>query len=112
LHRAIAPRTSKTLLTLHRHQDENAPRAGPQPDGATHRVLLHAGRINDKMSETAVITNQKRILKNQKGIIANQTKIKSNQETIKKNQGTILKNQGSLNTILKNQKQILALLKK
>jgi hypothetical protein len=45
-------------------------------------------------------------------IIANQTQIKSNQEAIKKNQGTILKNQGSLNTIIKNQKQILGLLKK
>lgn len=80
--------------------------------GPSRRVLLHSGRINNTMSENDVIANQKRILKNQKEIIANQTQIKSNQEAIKKNQATILKNQGSLNTILKNQKQMLALLKK
>jgi hypothetical protein len=80
--------------------------------GLSRRALLHAERINNKMSENDVIANQKRILNNQKEIIANQTKIKSNQEAIKRNQATILKNQGSLNTIIKNQKQILALLKK
>jgi hypothetical protein len=80
--------------------------------GPSRRVLLHAGRINNKMSENDVIANQKRILKNQNEIIANQTQIKSNQETIKRNQAKILKNQDSLNTIIKNQKQILALLNK
>jgi hypothetical protein len=78
----------------------------------SRRALLHPERIDKQMSENDVIANQKSILKNQNEIIANQTKIKSNQEAIKKNQATILRNQGSLNTILKNQKQILALLKK
>jgi hypothetical protein len=64
------------------------------------------------MSERDVIANQKRILQNQKAIITNQNQIKANQETIKKNQATILKNQGSLGTIIKNQKQILAAVKK
>jgi endoglucanase Acf2 len=80
--------------------------------GESRRVLLHAGRINNKMPENAVIANQKHILRNQKEIIANQTQIKSNQEAIKKNQAKILKNQDSLATIIKNQKQILALLNK
>jgi hypothetical protein len=78
------------------------------------------------MSERDVIGNQKQILKNQKTILANQGHIKknqdhikanqghikANQETIKKNQAAILKNQGSLNTIIKNQEQILVLLRK
>jgi hypothetical protein len=65
-----------------------------------------------EMSESDVIANQKQILKNQKEIISNQNQIKSNQDTIKKNQATILKNQGTLDTIVKNQKQILAAIKK
>jgi esterase/lipase len=66
----------------------------------------------EPMSESDVIANQKKILRNQKEIIANQNQIKSNQNTIKKNQATILKNQGSFDTVLQNQKQILALLNK
>ena len=65
-----------------------------------------------KMSERTVISNQNRILSNQKTIVANQGEIKANQETIKKNQAAILKNQRTLDTIVKNQKRILALLKK
>jgi hypothetical protein len=65
-----------------------------------------------KMSEATVVNNQKHILKNQKMILSNQAHIKTNQETIKKNQAVILKNQQSLNAILKNQKTILAHLKK
>jgi hypothetical protein len=72
-----------------------------------------------QMSEQTVVSNQKQILKNQKNILSNQAQIKSNQDTIKKNQGIILKNQGAilknqttLNTIIKNQQEILALLKK
>ena len=64
------------------------------------------------MSEREVINNQKHILKNQKTILSNQSQIKANQGTITKNQASILKNQNSLNTIIKNQEQILALLKK
>jgi hypothetical protein len=63
------------------------------------------------MSENDVITNQRQILRNQKSILANQSVIKSNQETIKKNQASILKNQNILNTIVANQKKILAKLK-
>jgi hypothetical protein len=68
-------------------------------------------RRNTKMSENDVIANQKRILQNQKSILANQSAIKANQETIKKNQVSILKNQATLNTIVQNQKKILAKLK-
>jgi hypothetical protein len=70
------------------------------------------GRLRTQMSERQVIANQKQILKNQKTILANQGQIKANQETIKKNQAAILKNQGSLDTIIKNQKHILASIKK
>jgi hypothetical protein len=66
---------------------------------------------NFRMSENDVIANQKQILKNQKSILANQKTIKANQETIKKNQSSILKNQATLNTIVSNQKKILAKLK-
>jgi hypothetical protein len=71
------------------------------------------------MSESKVIANQKTIVKNQKTIIsnqsalrANQTAIKKNQATILKNQSAILKNQGALETIIENQKEILARLNK
>jgi hypothetical protein len=84
-----------------------------------HSDPVFAGRIVNfspggrrTMSERHVIANQKLILKNQKAILANQGQIKANQETIKKNQAAILKNQGSLSTIIKNQKQILAAIKK
>jgi hypothetical protein len=70
-----------------------------------------AGRLL-LMSERQVIANQKQILKNQKTIISNQGHIKGNQETIKRNQAAILKNQSSLGTIIRNQKQILAAIKK
>jgi hypothetical protein len=68
-------------------------------------------RGNSRMSENDVIANQKRILQNQKSILTNQTAIKANQETIKKNQASILRNQATLNTIVQNQKKILAKLK-
>jgi hypothetical protein len=64
-----------------------------------------------KMAEKHVVANQNRILQNQKSILANQKAIKANQETIKKNQASILKNQATLNTIVSNQKRILAKLK-
>jgi hypothetical protein len=71
------------------------------------------------MSEQDVLANQKHILENQKAILANQEAIKGNQHAIKDNQTSILDNQGaikknqeSLDLILKNQQQILALLKK
>jgi hypothetical protein len=71
------------------------------------------------MSESKVIANQKTIVQNQKTIIANQAALRANQTTIKKNQATILKNQsailknqGALQTIIENQKEILARLNK
>ena len=71
------------------------------------------------MSESDVLANQKTILQNQKTVIANQGAIQANQKTIKgnqanilRNQASILKNQRTLDTIVKNQKQILAKLKK
>jgi hypothetical protein len=77
------------------------------------RFVLHIAEAwHRTMSEKNVISNQKQILKNQKSILRNQSHIRTNQETIKKNQAAILKNQSSLDTILENQKEILALLKK
>lgn len=57
------------------------------------------------MAETDVIANQRVILENQKPILANQELIKENQELIKKNQE-------KLAIIVRNQEQILSLLKK
>ena len=57
------------------------------------------------MAEDEVIANQKVILNNQDSILANQKAIIDNQETIKRNQAT-------LDEIVKNQHQILSLLKK
>src|ERR1700685_2213153 len=64
------------------------------------------------MSESKVIANQKTIIANQAALRANQTTIKKNQATLLKNQASILKNQGALNTILENQRKILARLNK
>jgi hypothetical protein len=83
-----------------------------QPASSAPRGVHFSPGAATQMSERDVIANQKRILQNQKAIIANQSQIKANQDTIKKNQATILKNQGSLGTIIKNQKQILAAVKK
>jgi hypothetical protein len=57
------------------------------------------------MAEADVISNQQQILANQKQILANQQEIKDNQSMIKQNQD-------KLDTILKNQQEILSLLKK
>jgi hypothetical protein len=51
-------------------------------------------------------------VKNQKSILANQSTITKNQKAILANQGVIKKNQAALGEILKNQKLILAALKK
>jgi hypothetical protein len=79
---------------------------------ACPRVIHYPPGGSQEMPESDIIANQKQILRNQKEIIANQNQIKSNQNTIQKNQATILKNQGTLDTIVKNQKQILAAIKK
>jgi hypothetical protein len=85
---------------------------------ALHRIRFQrpGGRLH--MSENQVIANQKTIVQNQKTILANQSALRVNQTTIKKNQAAILKNQSSilknqnaLQTIIKNQKDILARLK-
>jgi hypothetical protein len=60
-------------------------------------LTLSKGGV-DPMSDTDVIANQKLI-------VENQTKILANQETIKQNQT-------ALETILKNQERILALLQR
>jgi hypothetical protein len=101
------------LLTVRAGGNENTCHVG-----VTHgkcvcpRVIHYLPGGCLEMSESDVIANQKQILRNQKEILSNQNQIKSNQDTIKKNQGTILKNQGTLDTIVKNQKQILAAIKK
>jgi hypothetical protein len=71
------------------------------------------------MSEHEVVANQKTILdhqatilENQKTIQGHQGSILENQKTILKNQANIEKNQDALQEILKNQKEILAALKK
>jgi hypothetical protein len=86
---------------------------------ASLSVIDSGRRPLTQMSESTVIANQKTIVQNQKTIIgnqaglrANQTTIKKNQAAILKNQSAILKNQGALQTIIKNQKEILARLKK
>jgi len=58
-----------------------------------------------KMSEHDILANQKIILEHQQIILANQKAIQENQETIKQNQA-------ALPQILKNQQEILALLRK
>jgi len=59
-----------------------------------------------------VLSNQKTIIANQKAILANQSTITRNQKAILANQAVIKKNQSALSEILKNQKLILAALKK
>jgi hypothetical protein len=104
----------KQLLTKLPFKDKMLPR---QEDyqaalpACSRDVYSNSGGYQ-QMSEREVINNQKRILKNQKAILSNQGQIKVNQGTIKKNQASILKNQTSLNSIIKNQEEILALLKK
>jgi hypothetical protein len=91
--------------------------AGPRGRGITFKP--DGGEAAYTMSEAKVIANQKTIINNQKTIVANQATIKSNQTAIKKNQTSILKNQadilknqGALETIVENQKEILARLNK
>ena len=93
-------------------ENENAWNVGVRTEVRCPRVIHYLPGGCLEMSESDVIANQKQILRNQKEIISNQKQIKSNQEAIKKNQGTILKNQGTLDVIVRNQKQILAAIKK
>ena len=74
---------------------------------------------NKTMADAKVLSNQKTILNNQSTIVKNQKRILANQQTIVKNQkmiyanqGVIKKNQSALTEILKNQKEILAAIKK
>jgi hypothetical protein len=74
---------------------------------------------NKNMADAKVLSNQKTILNNQSTIVKNQKRILANQQTIVKNQkmiyanqGVIKKNQSALTEILKNQKEILAAIKK
>jgi hypothetical protein len=53
-----------------------------------------------------------KVLSNQKAILANQATIVKNQKAILANQNIIKKNQSALAEILRNQKQILAAVKK
>jgi hypothetical protein len=64
------------------------------------------------MSEQEVVANQKTMLDHQATILENQKTIQGHQGSILENQKTILKNQDALQEILKNQKEILAALKK
>jgi hypothetical protein len=109
-------RLSENPIDAFCQEAENA--LAPHLSQVSHSRQCWSGRSNDdrkrgirKMSENDVIANQKRILQNQKSILANQGTIKANQETIKKNQVSILKNQATLDTIVKNQKKILAKIK-
>lgn len=63
-------------------------------------------------NQKTILGHQATILENQKTIQGHQASILENQKTILHNQGTIEKNQGALQEILKNQKEILAALKK
>jgi hypothetical protein len=88
-------------------------------------VVLHCAHSFIKIQEeiemagNEVVTNQKSILgnqssitKNQKTILANQANIVKNQKAILANQNVIKKNQSALNEILKNQREILAAVRK
>jgi hypothetical protein len=76
-------------------------------DHIRNRTTIQSGvrNLEDSMAEDEVVSNQKLILNNQNSILANQKIIIDNQETIKRNQET-------LDEIVKNQQQILSLLKK
>jgi hypothetical protein len=63
-------------------------------------------------NQKAILGNQTTITKNQKTILANQATLVKNQKAILANQGVIKKNQAALNEILRNQKEILAAVKK
>jgi hypothetical protein len=83
------------------------------------RPKNHNPEINENMADAKVLSNQKailanqaRIVNNQKSILSNQLTIVKNQKTLLANQGTIKKNQSALSEILKNQKVILAAIKK
>jgi hypothetical protein len=78
--------------------------------------VAHEGAV---MSEQEVVAHQKTILGNQATILENQKTIQGHQGSILENQKTILtnqakieKNQSALQEILKNQKEILAAVKK
>jgi len=66
------------------------------------------------MSESKAIANRKTIIQNQKTIIADQAAPRANpianppHATSLKNQIRILKNQGAFNTVIENQREILA----
>jgi hypothetical protein len=91
-----------------------------RPSALADDKLTVPNRIRRKnMADAKVLSNQKTILSNQSTIVKNQKAILSNQQTIVKNQKTILSNQGAikknqsaLSEILKNQKEILAAVKK
>ena len=63
-------------------------------------------------NQKTILANQATVVTNQKAILANQSTITKNQRVILANQGVIKKNQSALGEILKNQKSILAALKK
>ena len=63
-------------------------------------------------NQKTILANQATIMKNQRAILANQATIVKNQKTLLANQGVIKKNQSALDEILKNQRQILAAVKK
>jgi hypothetical protein len=63
-------------------------------------------------NQKTILANQATIIKNQKAILANQSTIVKNQKTLLANQGVIKKNRSALDEILKNQRQILAAVKK
>jgi hypothetical protein len=63
-------------------------------------------------NQKIIVGNQATMMKNQESILANQAAITKNQKTILANQGIIKRNQSALSEILKNQKLILAAVKK
>jgi hypothetical protein len=83
------------------------------PDRQMHHDVPHGTRQEmQTMPESDIIANQKQIIENQKTILSNQQHIQGNQETIKADQEAIKKNQATLDIIVKNQEEIVALLKK
>jgi hypothetical protein len=94
------------LLTFDRGLDKNDRARPASGEGNCMPVLRQNPKgERDTMAEADVLANQREILANQKQILGNQQQILDNQDVIKKNQE-------KLDIIIRNQEQILALVKK
>jgi hypothetical protein len=103
----------------HYHKTWKRIRAVPRRHAGDKLTPPKHNRRFEDMADAKVLSNQKtilanqaRIVKNQKAILSNQKTIVKNQKTLLANQGTIKGNQSALSEILKNQREILAAVRK